>query len=351
MTQAPPPASKPRSPAPVALAVVVAVVATEYLARRVVAPGLPTMAATKVNDMAVCGAAYVLLSLVVWRLLGGRGTVLRPLRGIVAAARRWEAWAGAAAVLVVLPFALLDHALWGSVKLPSFALPWRTTVLAPTAAWAAPAALLLMNGLVVPVAEEWLWRGAIQPRLVAARGAWTGVAVTSALFSVKHALVDASLGRFLTIIAGGAALGLVARAASWKASAISHMAMNSVATAAVLLMDTSCLDPQPVLAPEVAGAVERAVALVDSPEPEAIESLLTPRYLERFPTGEMADFFRGVRRRSGHCAWQCTAAIDGPRRVTGLLACERRAALMTIGVEEGPPHKVDYLRITPTLTR
>jgi membrane protease YdiL (CAAX protease family) len=133
----------------------------------------------------------------------------------------------------------LDARLWGPVTLPSYTAPRADAALLTEAARPLGiAALLLVNGLVIPLAEERLWRGAIQPRLVAACGLLPGLLATAVLFSLKHAIVDASLGRLIAITAGGLVLGVVAHRAAgpglgrsgWPTSAVSHAVGNTVAT-------------------------------------------------------------------------------------------------------------------------
>jgi membrane protease YdiL (CAAX protease family) len=338
-------------PLTIALAVTTSVITGEYLARHVVAQLLPVLSTTRVNDMLATGALYVLLSLAVARLLG-RGSPLAALRGVASAAVQRTAWVGAALCLVTLvPLALLDHFLWGSVTLPSFELPWKEATIAEGLRWIAlPLTLLLVNGLVVPIAEEWLWRGVIQPRLVTSLGVGAGVTLTAALFSVKHAVVDASLGRLLTIVGGGLVLGGVAHLRSWKTSAVSHIVMNSTATLFALLAHIgapTCASPQPDLAPEVHDALDRALALIDAPDATEIQALFTDSYLDHFPVDKTKAFFERVHKTHGQCTWQCTTKLEDSGRVTGLLACSSSPAVMTLGVEAGPPHKVNYLLIKP----
>jgi membrane protease YdiL (CAAX protease family) len=96
---------------------------------------------------------------------------------------------------------------------------------------------------VIPLAEERLLRGIIQPQLLVAWGTLPALAITAVLFSLKHAIVDASLGRLLAITAGGLVLGIVAyraghgdsRQDGWHASAVSHVVGNLVATSLGLL--------------------------------------------------------------------------------------------------------------------
>jgi hypothetical protein len=56
-----------------------------------------------------------------------------------------------------------------------------------------------------------------------------------------------------------------------------------------------------------------------------------------------------VRHGSGRCEWKCAIGVQGPRRVTGVLACGSRSATMTVGVEEGGQGQVNYLLIRPGL--
>ena len=69
--------------------------------------------------------------------------------------------------------------------------------------------LILVNGLFVPVAEEYLWRGLVQVRLILILSTPFAIGLTAVLFSLKHAVVDASLRRFLTLVAFGVICGVV----------------------------------------------------------------------------------------------------------------------------------------------
>ena len=88
--------------------------------------------------------------------------------------------------------------------------------------------LILVNGLFVPVAEEYLWRGLVQVRLILILSTPFAIGLTAVLFSLKHAVVDASLGRFLTLVAVGVICGVVAQRNSWRSSAALHMVANTV---------------------------------------------------------------------------------------------------------------------------
>jgi len=189
---------------------------------------------------------------------------------------------------------------------------------------------------------------------VAARGAALGIGVTAVLFSAKHAIIDASMGRALAIAAGGVVLGWVAHAGTWKVSAISHVTMNTIATALLLgvqhLAPPACMTPQPVLSPELRGAIDRSLALADAPDSKEIEALFAPSYLKRFPVPETVGFFQRVGQGYGHCEWSCATAVDD-RNTTGLLLCKKGVASMRVHVEATPPHRVDLLSIRPTYSR
>ena len=95
--------------------------------------------------------------------------------------------------------------------------------------------LILVNGLFVPVAEEYLWRGLVQVRLIRILSTPFAIGLTAVLFSLKHVLVDASLGRFLALVAFGVICGVVAQRSSWRRSAALHMVVNTVLTVVSLI--------------------------------------------------------------------------------------------------------------------
>lgn len=224
-----------------ALGIVVLVTAVEYLFRHYVLFWLPRIGSLRVNDMLSLAVAYALL-------IGGFGFVLRV---------DWrEEWAGirkqigdllmtwgyvgwiVAMVLSIRVLPMLDRLFWGNVGLPSFISPYRNSMV-----WLAGLALLLkivsviaINGLFIPVTEEFLWRGLVQPRLAHVVAAPIAIGVTGVLFSLKHVIVDASLSRFLTIVAFGLITGALAQRKSWHASAALHMFINTVSSITALVL-------------------------------------------------------------------------------------------------------------------
>lgn len=220
-----------------ALGLALAIVVAEYIARHFALLWIPTIGALRVNDMLVAGLAY--LGLVAASVPPKRrsfAALAENVRAILAEIRHWSISLGAIAAIGAGALALLDQWLWGGVALPSIVSPWRwdLVLLAPAARLLVAASMLLVNGWVIPFAEEWLWRGTIQPKLTGAGGQIVGLLATSILFSLKHALVDASLGRLLALAAFGLIMGILALRRGWRASALAHALANTAATVLAL---------------------------------------------------------------------------------------------------------------------
>jgi membrane protease YdiL (CAAX protease family) len=124
-----------------------------------------------------------------------------------------------------------DAALFGSNEAARSVLVDTLTA----APWLA-AVLLVGNGVVAPAAEERVWRGIAQTDLVARWGVVAGIAVTAVLFSLKHVVVDASLGRLFTLIALGLVWGAVRHRWGTSASTAAHVTTNVIATTRVVLL-------------------------------------------------------------------------------------------------------------------
>ena len=96
--------------------------------------------------------------------------------------------------------------------------------------------LIFVNGVFVPIAEEYLWRGIAQARFLRILPSPLAIGITSILFSFKHVLVDAAWGRFLTLAAFGVICGIIAKQKGWQSSAALHIFMNTIATVMGLVM-------------------------------------------------------------------------------------------------------------------
>jgi len=225
----------------VALAVVSLVIGGEYFFRHFVLFWLPVFGTLLVNDMLSLFLGYLLLSVSVGLLmhvnwqqeLAGIGQSLRD--GLTG----WEFtfWL-LALVFSVWALSMVDQLLWGNIKLPMFVSSYRnsTVWMVKLAPFLKVVSLILVNGLFVPIAEEYLWRGLVQVRLTRIFPIPFAIGLTAVLFSLKHVFVDASLGRFLTLIAFGVICGVVAQRNSWRRSAALHMVVNTILTVMGLIL-------------------------------------------------------------------------------------------------------------------
>jgi membrane protease YdiL (CAAX protease family) len=227
-----------------ALVVVILVIGGEYFFRHYVLFWLPVVGALIVNDMLALFLCYLLLSVSVglamhvnWpQELAGIGQSLR--EGL--ASWSFTIWI-MALILSVWALSTIDQILWGKIEIPMVVSSYRnpTAWLANLAPVLKVASLIVVNGIFVPIAEEFLWRGVVQARLLRILPAALAIGVTAILFSLKHALVDASLGRFLALIAFGVICGVVAQRSSWRRSAALHMVVNTITTIAGLILGTA----------------------------------------------------------------------------------------------------------------
>lgn len=129
---------------------------------------------------------------------------------------------------VALGTALVDRLVFGAHG----DSPWSRRLAA-----AGPIGLLILlstNGLLSPVVEEYAWRGYIQLRFMQGWGVLRGGAATALLFAAKHVIVDLSLERTTTLLAGAAALGIMAHRWGTVASTTAHAVTNLAAALLVL---------------------------------------------------------------------------------------------------------------------
>jgi membrane protease YdiL (CAAX protease family) len=219
----------------VALTVVGLVIGGEYFFRHYVLFWLPVFGTLVVNDMLSLFLGYLLLCVSLGLLMDINWQ--QELAHIVQSLREgmtsWNfTFCVLALVLGVWALSMLDRLLWGNIEFPMLVSSYRnsTVWLAKLAPVLKVASLILVNGLFVPIAEEYLWRGLVQVHLIRILPAPFAIGLTAILFSLKHAIVDASLGRFLALIAFGAICGVVAQRNSWRCSAALHMVVNTIVT-------------------------------------------------------------------------------------------------------------------------
>lgn len=224
-----------------AFVVVSLIAGTEYVCRHYLMFRLPTIGTPRVNDMLSLLFAYSVLA-------GGLGLLMgvnwiEELTGVGQALRacvtssRYSKWIVAIALSLGL-FSALDRLLWAGMHLPMLTSSARnTTVWLSTIAPALKVtSFMFVNGLYVPVVEEFLWRGFVQSRLIRATSPPLAIGITAVCFSLKHVLVDASFGRALTITALGIIFGIAAYRESWRASAALHIFINTLSSITALVL-------------------------------------------------------------------------------------------------------------------
>lgn len=98
-------------------------------------------------------------------------------------------------------------------------------------------ALLVGNGLVVPVTEELAWRGVIQTALTESYGVRVAVVVTAAAFVAKHLVVDLAAPPFrvASLVVGAFVLCGVRARYGTASSTVTHLITNLIATASLVL--------------------------------------------------------------------------------------------------------------------
>ena len=217
------------------------IVGTEYVCRHYLMFWPPTIGTLRVNDMLSLVCAYSVLA-------GGLGWVmgvdwLEELTGVGQALRdcvtssRYTGWIVASALCLAL-FPILDRLVWAGMHLPMLTSSARnsTVWLSTFAPVLKATSLIFVNGLFVPVAEEFLWRGFVQTQLARATSVPLAIGITAVCFSLKHVLVDASFGRALTITALGIIFGISAHRKSWRASAALHIIINTLSSITALVL-------------------------------------------------------------------------------------------------------------------
>jgi len=224
-----------------ALAIVILILATEYFFRHYFLFWLPVLGTMRVNDMLSLLIAYSLLvgtfgflTVVDWK---------KEWSGLLHSAydcvTSWSytPWIIALALNIGI-VSMLDRLLFFNITLPMFESAYHnlTIWLLGLAPIMKVVSLIVVNGLCIPIAEEFLWRGLVQPRLVRILSLPLGIGTTAILFSLKHVIVDGNFGRFLMVIGFGIICGILAHRKGWNASAAIHILINTVSSIMALAL-------------------------------------------------------------------------------------------------------------------
>ncbi|HEX9935195.1 MAG TPA: CPBP family intramembrane glutamic endopeptidase [bacterium] len=225
----------------IAFLIAILVIATEYFFRHYVMFWFPQIGTWRVNDMVSLFIGYFLLLAFLGFLTNVHwikewAGIRRALYDCILTWKyiRWIL----AMVLCIQVFSLLDRLLFSRFTLPFFVSPYRNPAIwmSGFAPFLKAFSLIAVNGLFVPVAEEFLWRGLVQPRFESAFGASIAVGATAVLFSLKHVAVDASFNRFTMAVAFGVICGMLSLRKGWNASAALHVFINTASSVTVLVL-------------------------------------------------------------------------------------------------------------------
>jgi len=233
---------KPFNNLAVALCIAILTIICEYGFRHYVMFWFPVISSLRVNDMISLFFAYTLIvgGFVLIKQLDWRKVlkeILQALKYLVIS-RNGAVW------LLIMVFSFEGFGFIDRIFLAKYTLPMYLSTFQNSIVWLVGLApflnaisLLLINGLLVPIAEEFLWRGLVQVYLTRLLSPILSIGITAVLFSFKHVLVDASFGRFLSIIAFGVVCGILAYRKGWETSAALHMLINTLFTIAGLIVD------------------------------------------------------------------------------------------------------------------
>jgi membrane protease YdiL (CAAX protease family) len=130
----------------------------------------------------------------------------------------WGLALGALALGAIFPLEWIDTRLFGPQ--PPIAVGKDALTLA---------LIVGINGLWVPVFEELAWRGRLQSSLQHFHGAGWALAGGAILFSLKHAVVDASPGRLVTLLGVGLVLGFAYQRGGIRSAVVAHIVLNTCA--------------------------------------------------------------------------------------------------------------------------
>jgi len=99
------------------------------------------------------------------------------------------------------------------------------------------AMLLLVNGVLVPVTEEFAWRGAIQTVLTKRYGDAIAIVATAIPFVLKHLVVDMSapVFRVASLVVLAFILSILRARYGTASSTVTHLSANGVFTALAVL--------------------------------------------------------------------------------------------------------------------
>lgn len=236
--------SSPARDTLLSLLLVAVIIGGEFVSRRIISVLLPTYFDYFFMDLVCLGGFYAVLCLIVYVLIGGNVRQKTCYTGINLNdwLQRTTFYNAALAVVVGIQVVnRFDTMLFSGFNLNPrlyeyIQTTFNTTIYTNTPLYvehyklAVSIVFILVNGLWVPIAEEFLWRGIIQTKLSYYMNPWTAITIVSILFSAKHAVVDLVLTRFLFLISFGLTVGWAKQRTNTGISTVTHIYINLIGT-------------------------------------------------------------------------------------------------------------------------
>ncbi|MCW4013717.1 MAG: CPBP family intramembrane metalloprotease [Candidatus Bathyarchaeota archaeon] len=227
-----------------ALVLALIIIAGEFTSRRIVSVLLPTYFNYFFMDLVCLGGFYAVLCLIAYLLIGGDVRQKTGYTGfnINDWYQRVTFYNAALAVVIGIQVVNRFDVLffsgynWNPQLYEFIQTTFNTTIYTNTPLYAehykiaVSIVFILVNGLWVPIAEEFLWRGIIQTKLSYYMNPWTAITIVSILFSAKHCVVDLVLTRLLFLISFGLTVGWAKQRTNTGISTTTHIYINLIGT-------------------------------------------------------------------------------------------------------------------------
>ncbi len=228
----------------IALALIILIIGGEFTSRRIIAMILPTYFDYFFMDLICLGGFYLVICTVVYLLMGGDRGEKTCYTGFSLRVWYQRGTFYNAALFIMLGIQIVNRldvyfftgVDWNLQIIPVLESIFKTSfytnipLYAENAELAISIVFIIINGIWVPIAEEFLWRGIIQTKLTYYLPPWTAITIVSIFFSLKHAVVDLVLIRLLFLISFGITVGWAKQRTNTGISTSAHIYINLVGT-------------------------------------------------------------------------------------------------------------------------
>jgi len=229
---------------PLAFLLALIIIAGEFTSRRIISVLLPTYFNYFFMDLICLGGFYAVICIIAYVLIGDDVRQKTGYTGfnINDWYQRVTFYNAALAVVIAIQVVNRFDVLffsgfnWNPQLYEFIQSTFNTTIYTNTPLYAehykiaVSIVFILVNGIWVPIAEEFLWRGIIQTKLSYYMNPWTAITIVSILFSAKHCVVDLVLTRQLFLISFGLTAGWAKQRTNTEISTTTHIYINLIGT-------------------------------------------------------------------------------------------------------------------------